>query len=441
MKIVRLFSENVKRIKVAEVRPQGDGLVVVGGDNDQGKSSLIDSIEYALGGKGTHPSEPLRRGAKHGRVVLDLGDIEVTRTFGQGGATALLVESKAGKRFPSPQAMLDKLYGALSFDPLAFERQDVREQSETLRRLVGLDFSDLDKLRERLYTERTDENRALAALKVSVAALERYPDAPESEVSVQALNAELAAAEALARAAADADAVASKAEAQRFGAKTAEKAAEEDVARLERQLAAARERLGEARVASDAALTRAQEASEAASQARAAVPDTGPLHAKLEEAEGLNEKVRANAREAEQRRMLEDQTRRCEDLTHQIEAIDEEKSRRLSEAKYPVPGLGMDANGAVLLHGIPFEQASASDRIRVSVAMGLALHPKLKVLLVRDGSLIGERKLQLIEEMVKDANAQLWIEMVQAEPTDRTTVFLEDGVVTKGRKNVAEKTT
>jgi hypothetical protein len=101
----------------------------------------------------------------------------------------------------------------------------------------------------------------------------------------------------------------------------------------------------------------------------------------------------------------------------------------------------MDANGAVLLHGIPFEQASASDRIRVSVAMGLALHPKLKVLLVRDGSLIGERKLQLIEEMVKDANAQLWIEMVQAEPTDRTTVFLEDGVVTKGRKNVAEKTT
>ncbi len=124
----------------------------------------------------------------------------------------------------------------------------------------------------------------------------------------------------------------------------------------------------------------------------------------------------------------------CNDLTHQIEAVDEEKGRRLAEAKYPVPGLSMSEDGAVLFAGIPFEQASTSDRIRVSVAMGLALHPKLNILLVRDGSLIGEKKLQVIEEMVKEAGAQLWLEMMQEEPSGRTTVFIEDGMVAKKEK-------
>lgn len=441
MRIVRFFAENVKRIRVVEIVPKKDApMVVVGGQNDAGKTSVLDAIEMALGGARNHPPEPLRRGAKHGRVVLDLNDIVVTRSFGQGGSTNLTIESKAGKKFSGPQAMLDKLYGELTFDPLAFERQEAKDQAEVLRRLVGLDFSDLDKLREKLYGDRTLENKTLTMLESSLAGMERHEDAPEAEVSVQALSAELAAAEALAKAAADAEAVAANAEAKRYGAAREAKAAEEEVARLERQLEAAKGRHAALLVALDAALTEAQDASAEAVQAGKAVPDTAPLHARLAEAEGQNEKLRDNKRYAAQEGALSEQRRTCADLTHQIEAVDEEKGRRLAEAKYPVPGLSMSEAGDVLFNGIPFEQASTSDRIRVSIAMGLALRPKLKILLVRDGSLLGEKKLQLIEEMAREADAQLWVEMMQEDPSGRTTVFLEEGIVAKKEKaSVAAK--
>lgn len=429
MKIVRLSAENVKRVKVVEVVPKkSDSLVVVGGPNDAGKSSLLDSIEMALGGKGTHPKEPLRRGAKKGRVVLDLGDIVVTRTFAAGGATQLTVESKAGKAFSSPQAMLDKLYGELTFDPLSFERQKPDDQAAILKRLVGLDFAALDKTRQEFYDERTQENRTLKALEVSVQALERYEDAPEAEVSVQALSAELEAAEALARLALQASADAGEARSMASAAWQAVESADADVQRLETQLLAARRRSEEAKVAADAAETRASEALAAKAEAEAKVPDTTAVHERLKAAEGLNEKVRHNRKAAEQEQMLADQKAVVAELNQKIDAIDEEKARQLSEAQYPVPGLSIDAEGLVRFNGLPFEQASTSDRIRVSVAMGLALHPKLRILLVRDGSLIGEAKWKLIEEMVKDADAQLWVEMMQEEPSARTTVFIEDGL-------------
>ncbi len=429
MRIVRFFAENVKRIKVVEVVPKKDAsVVVIGGQNDAGKSSCLDAIEMALAGKRSHPSEPLRKGAKTGRVVLDLGDIVVTRTFTRGD-TALVVESKAGKPFSGPQAMLDKLYGELTFDPLAFERQEVKEQAETLRQLVGLDLSDLDRLREKLYADRTMENKTLGMLQASLAGMERHEDAPEAEVSVQALSAELAAAEAMAQKGQEAERLASSAGHRAAAALAAANGAEEEVERLESQLAAARRRHAEAQVIQDAADTEHRQRAEEAKAAKAAVPDTAPLHAKLAEAEGLNEKVRENFRFAGQEAALSEQRQACADLTHQIEAVDEEKGRRLAEAKYPVPGLSMSEDGAVLFSGIPFEQASTSDRIRVSVAMGLALHPKLKILLVRDGSLIGEKKLSVIEEMVKEAGAQLWLEMMVEQDSDKVTVFIEDGMV------------
>ncbi len=441
MKIVRFFAENVKKLRVVEIVPKKDAsMVVIGGENDAGKSSCLDAIEMALGGKRHHPAEPLRRGAKHGRVVLDLGDILVTRTFEKSGSTALVVESKAGKTYPSPQAMLDKLYGELTFDPLEFERLEPKQQAEVLRRLLGLDFSDLDKLREKLYEERRLENKTAEMLAASLAGLEQFDDAPEAEISVQALSAELAAVEELAKAARRAGLEAATASSEHLRAATAAQQAGEEVARLRRQIEQAKERHAELLTALDAAATRHEEAAAAAKAAEQAVPNTEPLHARLAAAEESNQKLRANARYKAEEAALQEQRAACLELSHQIEALDEERLRRLNEAKYPVPGLSMDEDGGVLFNSIPFEQASTSDRIRVSVAMGLALHPKLKVLLVRDGSLLGDKKLAVIEEMVKEEGAQLWLEMMQEEPSGRTTVFIEDGMVKHEAKRSAAAT-
>ena len=118
MKIIKLVTQNVKRIKAVEITPEGS-LVVIGGNNAQGKTSVLDSIMYALGGASTLPPKPLRQGAKKGKVVLDLGEIKVTRTI-TSKTNQLVVESADGEKYTSPQAILDKLTGKLTFDPLTF---------------------------------------------------------------------------------------------------------------------------------------------------------------------------------------------------------------------------------------------------------------------------------------------------------------------------------
>jgi hypothetical protein len=91
-----------------------------------------------------------------------------------------------------------------------------------------------------------------------------------------------------------------------------------------------------------------------------------------------------------------------------------------------VDGLSFDDSG-VLLNGLPFSQASQAEQLRVSVAMGFAQNPELKVLLVRDGSLLDGNSLNLLDQMARDHDGQVWIERVGEG--DQCAVIIEDGVV------------
>src|SRR5208282_980040 len=101
MKIVKLTAENVKRLSAVEIIPGEKTIVEVAGPNSSGKSSVLDAIFYALAGASGHPSQPIRKGAKSASVVLDLGELIVTRKFTAGGTT-LVVESKDRLKHPTP---------------------------------------------------------------------------------------------------------------------------------------------------------------------------------------------------------------------------------------------------------------------------------------------------------------------------------------------------
>ena len=192
MKIVSLQAENVKKIRAIEIEPDGS-LVVVGGRNGAGKSSVLDSIAYALGGRALCPSRPIRNGETAARARVDLGDLVIERTWTEKG-TYLSVRTGDGFQAPSPQAVLDKLVGRLSFDPLAFVAMPPREQVETLRELVGLDFADIDAERDQLYRDRTHNGHDIKRLEGQLASMPEDPDAPARPVSVSALMNELKAA-------------------------------------------------------------------------------------------------------------------------------------------------------------------------------------------------------------------------------------------------------
>ena len=97
MKIIRLIVQNVKRLRAVDITPDGKN-VVVGGKNSQGKTSLIESIAYAICGKDATCREPLRRGEKHGSIMLETETMTVRRTFNADGTRTLVVEGKDGAR-------------------------------------------------------------------------------------------------------------------------------------------------------------------------------------------------------------------------------------------------------------------------------------------------------------------------------------------------------
>ena len=131
LKVISLHAENVKRIKAIDITPdQSDPLVQITGKNANGKTSVLDSIVYALGGERTIPSEPIRKGEKSAEIVLDLGELKVTRSF-TPNKSYLTVESATGA-LKSPQQVLSKLYGDLTFDPLEFMRMKSTEQRDRL---------------------------------------------------------------------------------------------------------------------------------------------------------------------------------------------------------------------------------------------------------------------------------------------------------------------
>jgi hypothetical protein len=172
--------------------------------------------------------------------------------------------------------------------------------------------------------------------------------------------------------------------------------------------------------------TKAVQAHDLAGQARAAVIDPAPIRQRIADAEGTNAKARANAERARVAAELEEARARAGALTALIDALDADKAMQLAEAKFPVEGLAFD-EGGVRLNGVPFSQASAAEQLRVSVAMGLAMNPRLRVLLIRDGSLLDDDSLALVAAMAAESDAQVWMERVGDGA--ECSVVIEDGAV------------
>lgn len=408
MKIVQLTASNVKRLKAVEITPDGT-VQVIGGRNAQGKSSVLDAIWLALGGgrAAKETTLPIRDGETQASVTLDLGDLIVTRSWTQKGTT-LKVTSKDGASYGSPQKMLDELVGRLSFDPLEFTRLSPREQRDALLDLVDLDVDvdALDRERAELFAERTEVGRRGKA----IGDVQVDDDLPDVERSAQDLIAHIRDAEAQNRRADDAT--------------SAYEATTREVEQAEARVDALREQLNEAEESLYAASQRAE--MQLKSLGTFVKVDISPLEDELAGVEELNQQIRANNAARKQAEHKADMRQDYEILTKKLAELDEMKAQALAAARFPVDGLGFDDSG-VTYQGVPFAQASSAEQIRVSLAMAMALNPKLRVLRIKDGSLLDAEAMSLIREQVAERDFQLWIERVG--DADEGAVIIEDGAV------------
>lgn len=400
MRIITLRAENFKRLRAIEVTPDGN-MVVIAGKNAVGKSSVLDAIWAALAGAAgvKETSRPIRDGEKQASVTLDMGDLIVHRRWTEAGTT-LEVAAKDGARYPSPQTVLDGLVGRLSFDPLAFANQPPKDQLATLLSVVELPFDPEELARKRLgvYDARTDVNREAKRVEALVSGLPEAPEGtPDVEVSAAELSTELA------------DAIALNQQRIVLGNKVADLA--DEILRLQTLLDG---------------ITATHAEAVATLDAFADPVDPGPLREKLSQADVTNAAVRGKQ---EKEKLSTEAARLAAEsvaLTAELEKIDRRKEQAIAEAKMPLEGLGFDDEG-VLYQGVPFSQASASERLRVGIAMAMALNPEIRVIRITDGSLLDSENLKLIDEMAAAHDYQLWIERV--DETGKIGIVIEDGQV------------
>ena len=154
MKIIELKSENVKRIKAVEIKPSSN-MVILEGKNEQGKTSILDSIAYTLGGTKLIPEKPIRDGEESAEVFIDIGDYKITRKWKLGGKSTVKLETKDGMGLKSPQMILDALVGDLAFDPMSFCQKKKEERVKILKDIAKLDFTDMETEYKEKYEERT----------------------------------------------------------------------------------------------------------------------------------------------------------------------------------------------------------------------------------------------------------------------------------------------
>lgn len=410
MKVVRLVAENIKRLIAVDIQPDG-AVVQITGKNGAGKSSVLDSIWYALGGERNIPGEPVRKGEKKARVTLDLGDLIVERRWTEGG-TSLVVTNKEGLRYSSPQKVLDTLCGRLTFDPLEFARQRPAEQAQTLARLVGLNLADLEEERAKVYMDRRDVNRDLKRLEAECSTLPaEEPELTDVAAAKRDLDAEREKErryQSTAMALSNARLTVSKQEEQ---VKTCDAAVVEAKAKLvesERALTAAKARLRELE----------DQPSESF--------DVDFAMADYERAQRLEAARTAWESAEKQRARLKEMQAESEALTKRLDAIDATEKERIAACTFPLPGLAI-ADGVVRFGDVPFDQCSSAEQLRVSTAIAMQMNPKLRVLRIADGSLLDSDSMQMLKDLATEQDYQVWIETVDSD--DATAVVIADGYI------------
>lgn len=414
IKINKLEIENVKRIKAVKIEPTKNGLTIVGGNNNQGKTSVLDSIAWALGGDRYKPSEATRNGSvvpPNLHIVMSNG-LVVER---KGKNSSLKVTDPNGNK--GGQQLLNDFVEQLALDLPKFMESSGKEKAQTLLKIIGvgdqltaLEQQEKELYNERLYVGRTADQKAKFAKEQPY-----YPDAPKDLVSPSNLIKQQQ--EILAR-----NGENQKKRDQAVDLHVERNRLAEKVNSLEEELKRYKEQLTQVDYDMTIAYKTVEELQD---------ESTAELEESIANIEEINRKVRANLdkdKAEEDARTYQDQ---YTELTKKIESVRDEKTNLLNTADLPLPELSVK-DGELVYKGQQWDNMSGSDRLKVSTAIVRKLNPKCGFVL-----------LDKLEQMDLDTLHEFghWLEQegLQAIATrvstgDECSIIIEDGYV-KGKES------
>lgn len=186
VKITSLEVENVKRIKAVQIEPAATGLTVIGGNNGQGKTSVLDAIAWALGGEKYRPAAAQREGANTPpRLQITLSNGLVVERRGKN--SSLTVTDPEGRR--AGQQLLNEFVEQLALDLPRFMAASDKEKADTLLKIIGVGdkLAELDRQIKTAFDRRTAIGQIARQKKAFAEEMLEYPEAPDEPVSATEL--------------------------------------------------------------------------------------------------------------------------------------------------------------------------------------------------------------------------------------------------------------
>lgn len=351
MKINKLEIENVKRVKAVKIEPTANGLTIIGGKNNQGKTSVLDAIAWALGGDRYRPSQAQREGSvipPNLHIVMNNGLIVERR----GKNSDLKVTDPNGKK--AGQQLLNEFVEQLALDLPKFMEATSREKAQTLLQIIGVGprLADLERQEKELYNERTYIGRTADQKEKYAKEQPYYPDVPSVPVSASELIRQ------------QQEILAQNGENQRKRERRHQ--LEQEYQSVTEQIQALLAKQGQL----EADLKIARETSEGLTDR-----STAELEENISNIEEINRRVRANLDKDKAEEDAKGYREQYNCLTSQIEEIRSQKTDLLKEADLPLPGLGVE-DGELVYHGQKWDNMSGSEQLKVSAAIVRRLNPE-----------------------------------------------------------------
>lgn len=407
VKINRLEIENVKRVKAVRLSPGANGLTIIGGKNGQGKTSVLDAIAWALGGKKFEPTQAHREGSMTDpKLHVELSNGLIVERGGKNG-TLKVLDPDGGK---GGQKLLDAFIDELALDLPKFMEASDTEKGKILLQIIGVGdkLAEMDREEATLYNRRTEIGRIAEQKKKFAAEMTYYPDVPKEPVSASDLIQQ------------QQEILKKNAENQRL---------RDNELALEIELDAAMKELKAVQARCDKLAAQLEIAQKDAKDLHD--ESTEELEQNIADVDALNVKIRANLDREKAELDAETYSKQYDSLTQEIESVRDSRKALLDSAELPLPELSVK-EGKLLYKGQQWDGMSGSERLRVATAIVRKLKPEC-------GFVLMDKLEQMDQDTLAEFGAWLEAEGLQVIATrvstgDECSIIIEDGYVLGGEK-------
>lgn len=409
IKINKLEIENVKRIKAVKIEPTANGLTIVGGNNNQGKTSVLDSIAWALGGEKYRPSKAQRDDSTIPptlHIVMSNG-LVVER---KGKNSSLKVTDPTGNK--AGQQLLNEFVEQLALDLPKFMESSGKEKAQTLLKIIGVgdQLEVLDKKEKELYNNRLAIGQIADRKKKFADEQPYYPEAPKELISPSELIKQQQ--EILAR---NGENQRKREQVEKY--KSSVYFIRQSVDSMREQLEQEEQKLKEAEENLRIAQMNASDLQD---------ESTKELEVSLANIEEINRKVRANMDKDKAEDDALDYKNQYNALSIEIDKTRKEKTDLLQSAELPLPDLSVK-DGELIYKGQQWDNMSGSDRLKVSTAIVRKLNPKCGFVLLDKLEQMDLNTLQEFGQWLEQEGLQAIATRVSTG--DECSIIIEDGYV------------